>query len=97
MRAIALALTFALLVLLPTLLILFAPQKPLKLRIGWGLAAFLSPVLTFAAVRMIPVLSNNTPEAAQWERFFGVMLSGGGFILPWIFFALFLHRSGRRA
>lgn len=91
MRVLFLGITLVF-VLLPTLLILFAPQKPIRARVLWGLGAFLSPVVTFAAVRMIPILSNNTPEAAQWERFFGVVVSGGGFILPWILFALFLHR-----
>lgn len=94
MRVFFLALTFAL-VLLPTLLILFAPEKSLRARIVWGVAAFLAPIVTFAAVRMIPTLSNNTTEAAQWERFFGLILSGGGFVLPWVFFAIFLHRAHR--
>jgi hypothetical protein len=91
MRIFVLALTFVL-VLLPVLLIIFAPHKPLRARIIWGVAAFLSPVLTFGIVRLIPVLSNNTPEAAQWERFFGLVISYGGFILPWVLFAIFLHR-----
>lgn len=95
MRVLFLGITFAF-VLLPTLLILFAPQKPIRARIFWGLGAFLAPIVTFAAVRMIPILSNNTPDAAQWERFFGLVVSGGGFILPWILFALFLHRTGGR-
>lgn len=93
MRIFVLALTFSL-VLLPTLLILFASQKPLRARVIWGFASFLSPLATFGIVRLIPLLSNGTPEAAQWERFFGLILSGSGFILPWILFAIFLHRRG---
>jgi predicted cobalt transporter CbtA len=95
MRIVVLALTFAL-VLLPTLLILFAPQKPLRARVIWGLASFLSPLLTFAIVRIVPLLSNNTADAAQWERFFGLLLTGSGFFLPWLLFAVFLHREGAR-
>jgi hypothetical protein len=95
MRLFILAFTF-LLVLLPTLLILLASQKPLKARLGWALASFLSPLLTFGIVRLVPVLSNNSPEAAQWERFFGLILSGSGFIMPWLIFAVFLHRKGAR-
>ncbi len=91
MRIFVLALTFAL-VLLPTLLILFASQKPLKSRVVWAIASFLSPLASFGIVRLIPILSNNSPEAAQWERFFGLLLSGSGFILPWVLFAIFLHR-----
>jgi hypothetical protein len=91
MRLFVLALT-ALLVLLPSLLILFAPERPIRARLPWALAAFLSPLVTFGLVRMVPLLSNNAPEAAQWARFLGLLLSGGGFFLPWILFAIFLHR-----
>lgn len=93
MRLFVLSLTFAL-VLLPTLLVLFASQKPLRSRVIWGLVTFLSPLTTLGIVRLVPLLSNGTPEAAQWERFFGLILTGSGFILPWILFAIFLHRRG---
>jgi hypothetical protein len=96
MRIFVLALTFSL-VLLPTLLILFAAQKPLRSRVVWAIASFLSPLLTFAIIRVIPMFSNNSPEAAQWERFFGLIFTGSGFILPWILFAIFLHRQGSMA
>lgn len=79
------------LVLLPTLLILFAHGKSLRARILWALFSFLSPIVMYAVVRAIPLLMNNVPEAQQWERFLGVVLSASGFFLPWIFFALFLH------
>lgn len=95
MRIVVLALTFALF-LLPVLLILFAPGKPLKRRILWAVIAFLAPISVFGLVRMVPVLSNNAPSAAQWERFVGLLLTGGGAVMPWIIFALFLH-LGRRA
>ena len=95
MRIFMLALTFAL-VLLPTLLILFAPKKSMSSRAIWALASFVSPVATFGIVRLIPLLSNNNPDSAQWERFFGLILSGSGFILPWIIFAVFLHRTGKK-
>lgn len=91
MRLFILAFTFVL-VLLPTLLILFASQKPLGARILWALVAFLPPFVTFGLVRLVPVLSNNAPQAAQWERFIGLIITGSGFILPWIIFAIFLHR-----
>jgi hypothetical protein len=94
MRLFMLTLTFAL-VLLPTLLILFAPQKTMVSRAIWALIAFVSPVTTLGIVRLMPLLSNEGAEATQWARFFGLLLSGSGFILPWILFAVFLHRTDR--
>ena len=96
MRLIVLGIAF-LLVMLPTLLILFAGGKPLRTRIFWALFSFLSPILTFALVQMMPMLTNNSPFAAQWERFIGVILSASGFLLPWILFAVFLHEKPRTA
>jgi hypothetical protein len=93
MRIFVLALTFIFAVFIPALLVLFAPGKPLRTRAFWALAAVLSPLATFGIVRLIPLLSNNTPEAVQWERFAGLLLSGSGFILPWIIFAVFLHKK----
>lgn len=92
MRIFVLALTFAM-VLLPTLLILFASHKPLRARVLWSLLSFLSPLTTFGIVRLLPLLSNNSPDAVQLERFLGLLLSGSGFVLPWIIFAVFLHRK----
>lgn len=90
MRLFIIGLAFVL-VLLPTLLILFAHGKTLRTRIVWAMFSFLAPIVMYAVVRSIPLLMNNVPEAQQWERFLGVVLSASGFFLPWIFFALFLH------
>lgn len=91
MRAFFLGLV-VLLVFLPAILILFAPRRALAVRIGWGLAAFLSPVISFGLTQMIPALANGSVAASQWGRFIGLLISGGGLILPWIMFAMFLHR-----
>jgi hypothetical protein len=93
MRIFVLALTFIFAVFIPALLVLFAPGKPLRARMLWALTAALSPLVSFGIVRLIPILSNNSPEAAQWERFAGLLLSGSGFVLPWLIFAVFLHRK----
>jgi hypothetical protein len=94
MRLFLLALT-GLFVLLPSLLILFAPGRAMAVRALWALAAFLAPLLTYGITMFFPMLTNNNPDAAQWERFFGLLLSGSGFFLPWVFFALFLHLRPR--
>jgi hypothetical protein len=91
MRLFVLAITFAL-VLLPVLLILFAPGRRLSGRVIWAIVAFVSPLLVYGLVQMIPDLTNNAPEARQWARFIGLALSAAGFILPWAIFAVFLHR-----
>jgi hypothetical protein len=91
MRLFVLAITFAL-VLLPVLLILFAPGRALRGRILWAIVAFVAPLVTYGLVQMIPELTNSTPDARQWARFLGLALSGTGFILPWVIFAVFLHR-----
>jgi len=92
MRFFITALAFGL-VLLPSLLILLARHRPLAARLGWGLLAFLSPVVMVGLVQTLPALNNDAPDAAQWERFLGLILSGSGLILPWVMFALFLHRG----
>lgn len=94
MRIFLLALT-ALFVLLPALLILFAPARPLAVRVIWGIAAVLAPVVTFGMTQFFPLLTNDSPAAHQWERFFGLLLAGSGFFLPWVMFALFLHYKPR--
>ena len=86
-----------LLVFLPVLLILFAKGRAMKSRAIWALVAFASPIVTIAAVNVMPLLTNNAPEAQQWERFLGVVISGSGFVLPWIVFAVFLHAQGKSA
>lgn len=91
MRSFFLVLT-GIMVLVPALLILFAPGRPLASRVIWALAAFLAPIVTYGLVQLVPILSNNAPNAAQWERFIGLLLSGAGFFLPWILFAIFLHK-----
>lgn len=87
----------ALLIILPTLLILFGPGQALRKRVFWAVIAFVSPIVMIGLVWMIPILTNNAPHAAQWQRFVGLILSGGGFVLPWVIFALFLHRQGARS
>lgn len=91
MRAFFLGLV-VLLVFLPALLILFAPRRALSLRLVWGLSAFFLPILAFGFVQLVPLLANNAPEAGQWGRFVGILIAGAGLILPWVLFALFLHR-----
>jgi hypothetical protein len=90
MRFIILGLV-VLFILLPVLLILFAKGRSLKARVVWGVGAFLSVVVPVALVNLLPVLTNNAPQAQQWERFIGVLVSASGIILPWVIFALFLH------
>ncbi len=86
----------ALLVVLPTLLILFGRGQALRMRIFWALVAFVSPIVVIGLVWMMPALTNNAPWSGQWMRFLGLILSGGGFVLPWVIFALFLHRQSAR-
>jgi ABC-type iron transport system FetAB permease component len=84
-----------LLIFLPVLLILFARDRTMKVRAVWAIIAFISPIATIAAVNLIPALTNNSASAQQWERFLGVVISGSGFILPWVIFALFLHAQAK--
>lgn len=86
----------ALLVLLPSLLILFATHRGVALRVPMAVAAFVSPFLMIGLVNMMPSLWNNTPQAPQWAHMLGIVLWGAGFFLPWIFFALFLHMKGTK-
>jgi hypothetical protein len=95
MRAFFLGLV-VLLVFLPAILILFAPRQPLTPRLLWGLLAFLSPVLAFGLTQLMPSLTNNLPGATQWGRLAGLLIAGAGLILPWVMFALFLHRNRPR-
>lgn len=90
MRLIALGLLI-LLVLLPSLLILLAKHRALATRIPMALAAFLSPVVMIGLVSAAPYLMNDVRHAPQWAHFIGLLLWAGGFFLPWIIFALFLH------
>lgn len=84
-----------LLIFLPVLLILFARERTMRVRATWAIAAFVSPIATIAAVNLMPALTNNSADAQQWERFLGVVISGSGFILPWVIFALFLHAKAK--
>ncbi|MCA0400385.1 MAG: hypothetical protein LCH38_06175 [Proteobacteria bacterium] len=95
MRVFVLALTFAF-IALPALLILFAPQRRLVSRAVWAVLAILAPFLTIGPVQLLPRMTNNAADATQWERFFGLLLSGSGFVLPWVIFAVFLHAGRRR-
>lgn len=88
MRNFILILTF-ILVILPALLILFARHKPIKMRIIWGIGAFTLPFIMLGLVQILPQLTNNSVEAGQLLRFLGVALSGAGFFLPWVVFAIF--------
>ena len=94
MRLFVLALVFVF-VFLPALLILFARERGLSrpARIGWAMAAFLAPVAVFVTVQLMPELANNAVEARQWGRMLGLGLTASGFILPWVIFSLFLHRT----
>lgn len=83
------------LVFLPVLLILFAPGAALMRRIRWAILAFLAPLVMILLVNLLPMLSNNAAQAQQWERFMGLVLQAGGFFLPWIIFAIFLHAKGK--
>ncbi|PPD16557.1 MAG: hypothetical protein CTY25_01035 [Methylobacterium sp.] len=85
-----------LLVLLPSLLILFASHRPMKARLPLATLAFISPVVMFGLVNMLPYLTNDVRNAPQWAHLLGLALWGAGFFLPWIIFALFLH-AGRKA
>ncbi|CAN1518630.1 hypothetical protein MCEMSEM23_01011 [Rhabdaerophilaceae bacterium] len=80
-----------LLVVLPSLLILFASHRGVKARIPMAIAAFASPFVMIGLVNMVPALWNNTPQAPQWLHMLGIVLWGSGFFLPWVIFALFLH------
>lgn len=85
----------ALLVLLPSLLVLFAPKHSLATRALWAMAAFLAPVLTIGLAQLVPMLSNNVAEATQWQRMIGILLAGSGFFIPWVIFASFLNRPAK--
>lgn len=95
MRVIALGL-IALLVLLPSLLILLATHRALAARIPMALAAFLAPVVMIGLVSATPYLMNNVRDAPQWAHLIGLLLWACGFFLPWIIFALFLHVGRER-
>lgn len=94
MRIIVLGL-IVLLVLLPSLLILFAQHRPARIRIPMATAAFLSPVVMFGLVSAAPYLMNDMPQAPQWAHALALAMWAGGFFLPWIIFSLFLH-MGRK-
>ncbi len=85
-----------LLVLLPSLLILFASHRPMKARLPMAFAAFVSPLVMMGLLNFLPFLMNDTANASQWGRLLGLVLFGAGFFLPWVIFALFLH-AGRKA
>lgn len=93
MRIFILSLTFAL-ILLPAVLIFLAHHKPLRTRMVWGMAALFTPVVMLLLVNLVPSLVNNSPDASQAFRFLGLVLSGAGFFLPWVMFAVFLHKRG---
>lgn len=96
MRIIALGL-LVLLVLLPSLLILLAKHRTMAVRVPMAALAFLSPVILIGLVSMFPFLTNNAPNAPQWAHFVGLVMWAGGFFLPWIIFALFLHMGQKTA
>lgn len=96
MRLVIFGLLIAL-VLLPSLLILFAKHRPAGIRIPMALAAFLSPVLMIGLVSAAPYLMNDVRNAPQWAHMLGLALWAGGFFLPWIIFALFLHMGQKSA
>lgn len=96
MRVIILGL-LVLLVLLPSLLILFARHRPARQRIPMALAAFLSPIIIFGLVSASPYLMNDVRNAPQWAHFLGLVFWGAGFFLPWVLFALFLHMGEKGA
>ena len=85
-----------LLVLLPSLLILFATHRPLAARLPMAIAAFASPLVMIGLVNLMPYLTNDVRHAPQWAHVLGLALWGTGFFLPWVIFALFLH-MGRKA
>ena len=85
----------ALLVLLPSLLVLFAPRHSLGTRALWAMAAFLAPVATIGIAQLVPMLSNNAADATQWQRMLGILLAGSGFFLPWVIFAYFLNHPSK--
>lgn len=84
-----------LLVLLPSLLILFAHHRPMRARLPMAMAAFVSPIVMIALVNLLPYFTNDARNAPQWAHFLGLALWGAGFFLPWVIFALFLH-AGRK-
>lgn len=90
MRLIALGL-MVLLVLLPSLMILFAKHRAFSVRAPMAALAFVSPIVMIALVNMLPWLTNNSPTATQWAHLIGLGLWALGFFLPWVIFALFLH------
>jgi nitrate/nitrite transporter NarK len=90
MRIVVLGL-LVLLVLLPSLLILFARHRPARIRLPMAMAAFLSPIVMIGLVSAAPYLMNDVRNAPQWAHMLGLMMWAGGFFLPWIIFALFLH------
>jgi hypothetical protein len=96
MRIIALG-VLVLLVLLPSLLILLAKNRALAARLPMATLAFLSPVVLIGLVNLFPYFTNNAPNAPQWAHFLALVMWAGGFFLPWVIFALFLHMGARGA
>lgn len=81
-----------LLVLMPSLLVLFAPRYSLGTRALWAMAAFLAPAVTIGIAQIVPQFANNSADAMQWQRMLGILVAGSGFFLPWVIFACFLNR-----
>jgi hypothetical protein len=86
MRPVFLLVLFVL-VLIPTLLTLFQPGKPLVRRVSWALWVFASPALLIALIQVVPELNGQALTNANLWTVARAVLTAAAFILPWLLFA----------
>lgn len=87
MRPVVILILF-LLVLVPTLLTLFQPGKPLMKRVTWALWVFASPVLAVALIHFVPELDGKALRNPNLWALGKAVLTALAFILPWVLFAV---------
>ena len=92
MRPVIILILF-IMVLVPTLLTLFQPDKPLVRRISWALWVFASPVLAVSLLTFIPQFDGKALHNPNLWALGKVVLTAMAFILPWVLFAASRSRS----
>lgn len=83
----AMFLVLFVMVLVPTLLTLFQPHKPLVKRIAWALWVFASPVLALSLLHFVPELDGKALRNPNLWALGRAVLSAMAFVLPWVLFA----------
>jgi hypothetical protein len=92
MRPVVVFILFAL-VLVPTLLTLFQPNKPLVRRISWALWVFAAPVLAMVLITFVPQFDGKALHNPNLWALGKVVLMAMAFILPWVLFAASRERQ----